>query len=487
MQNLFLGLLAALIAFSQYINYKFDQKYKGGELPVIYWVTDANPARTEQVALFRSWLKKRGYKDIDLRVDVNSQGVNKTIIQGVTGVAGDCIDAGSTWFRYFYNMGIIRSVTNLEARFGYPDSGLFPSLLADILADGKQIAFPCNLGIAGYLVNVDAFRRLKMEPPSFLMDFDAFERHGKEFVSRANAGKRRDVFYAASINQEAMRRSLGVSYFNETLTASGGNRREFVRALKLNYKWVYEDHLAPTAAEMASFATEYGYGGLSYQLLNKGNFGMVDTGRWAMIQMRQMANRPEWAQIVYPHGGFPNVFATTRAAVLYAGSHQTDAAIHFLGFLRSDEYNMHVVNDSDGIPPNPKFMDREEFLRPKGHTNEWAMQSACRDIANQYAWPRDITPYAQYQKYSRVENLSIQSFMNNLMSAEEAVATIDKALNEHIASFMKVHHEMKTRYEEALARQKIIDTAKAAGKKIPLALVDNPFLKAYYKKMGLGE
>ncbi len=35
--------------------------------------------------------------------------------------------------------------------------------------------------------------------------------------------------------------------------------------------------------------------------------------------------------------------------------------------------------------------------------------------------------------------------------------------------------------------RRLLSDAKAGGKKIPLALVDNPFLKAYYKKTGLGE
>jgi multiple sugar transport system substrate-binding protein len=284
-----------------------------------------------------------------------------------------------------------------------------------------------------------------------------------------------------------MRRSVGVTHFNETLTRAAINRPAFVDVLKLMYRWTYTDHLAPTAAEMASFSVEQGYGGLQYQLLCKGNFGMVDTGRWAMIQMRKMKYRVEWAQSLYPHGGYPNAMATTRAAVLYAGTKSREAAIHFLGFLRSDEYNMHVVHDSDGIPPNPAFMDRDEFRKPAAHTNEWAMHEASRRIANDYALPRDISPYALFQKYNRAESQAIQGFMNRLYTAEQAAALIETGINEELDRFMRTHPDLQAAFRAAQDRQKKIDLAKASGKKIPLALVDNPFLKRYYKDKGLGE
>ncbi|MBN8215025.1 MAG: extracellular solute-binding protein [Spirochaetes bacterium] len=487
MRWLFTGFLASLIAFSLFMSWRFSGAIGQGGAPVIYWVTDPNPARIEQIALFKSWLKKRGYQDIDLRLDVNNQGAQKTVVQGVTGVAGDCIDAGSTWIRYFYSMGIISPVTNLEKRFGYPDDGLFPCIRSDIFVDGKQIAFPCNLGIAGYLVNADVFKKYGMETPPFLMDFATFERLGKEFVEKANAGRRRETFFAGAISHEAMRRSLGVTHFNETLTRSAINRKEFVDVLNLMFKWTYTDHLVPTAAEMASFSVEQGYGGLQYQLLCKGNFGMVETGRWAMIQMRKMKNPVQWAQVLYPHGGYPNAMATTRAAVLYAGTKNRDAAVHFLAFLRSDDYNMHVVRDSDGIPPNPKFMDTDEFLKPAGKTNEWAMHASSRRIANDYAFPRDISPFALFQKYNRAESLAIQGFMNRLTTAEQAVALIEQGVNDELDRFMRTHPDLRSAFQAAQERQKKIDAAKAAGQKIPLALVDNPFLARYYKDKGLGE
>ncbi|MBN8219032.1 MAG: carbohydrate ABC transporter substrate-binding protein [Spirochaetes bacterium] len=488
MRNLFLAMLAALISFTQYMDWRFARNNPPSGVPVIYWVTDPNPARVEQVALFKAWMKKRGYPEVDLRVDVNNGGLQKTVVQGVTGVAGDCIDAPSLFMSYLYSIGIILPVTNLAARFGYPDSGLFPAIYNDIVVDGKQVAFPCNIVTSGYLVNADTFTRVGMEPPPFMMDFETFERIGMEFTAKANRGlPRREYFFARSLDDENMRRSCGVANFNETLTRSAVNRPEWLKVLKLIYRWTYTNRLVPTLADIQSFASEHGYGGLEFQLLNKGYFGMVSTGRYAMIQMREMKARPQWRAVLPPHGGYPIALAQTRAVVLYAGSPNIEAATYFLGFLRSDEYSMHVVRDSDSLPPNPKFMDTEEYRRPAGHTNEWAMHEGFRRIAMDYGTTREMSPFALFRKYNRIEGLAFSGYMNDLHTAEEAVAMFDQAINEEVDRYVKSHPEIRARYAKALENQKIIDAAKAAGKKIPLALVDNSFLRRFYQERGLGE
>ena len=60
-------------------------------------------------------------------------------------------------------------------------------------------------------------------------------------------------------------------------------------------------------------------------------------------------------------------------------------------------------------------------------------------------------------------------------------------IEKEISGYVKRHPEKKAAYLAALERQKKIDSLREAGKKIPLALVDNVFLKRYYKDKGLGE
>ncbi|MBL8995467.1 MAG: carbohydrate ABC transporter substrate-binding protein [Spirochaetia bacterium] len=485
MRQLFLWILAALVVFSQAMTWKSLQRGGNGGLS-IYWVTDGNPLRGEQVALFKAWLKKRGYPDVALKLDLNNGGLQKTIVQGVSGTAGDCIDILSQYLGYLDQMGLVTPVTDLEKTFGYPDRDLFPPLSNYIFAKGKQIGFPCSITITGLLVNEDAFRSLGLEPPPYLMDFDSFERVGSTYLARARQKNQGPVFFIGAFNQEVMRRSVGVSALNETMTAPALDRPEYVEVLKRISRWTFDLHLAPSSSELSSFVTEDGYGGLMPQLLDTGKVALIEAGRNLMILMRQMKVQHHWNVVLHPCGDYPNTIATTRAVVLYKGSPNHEAAKYFLGFLRSDEYSAQMVSQSDAIPPNPRFMDGEEFLNPRGHENEWPMHAGYRRMALEHAVPREISPYALYQNYARAETKAWQGFTSHIHSAEETVRQLHRSLAEEISSFLKSHPEVRPAYEAALETQKQIDALKLKGKKIPLDLVDNPFLKRYYRDKGLG-
>ncbi|MBL8991799.1 MAG: extracellular solute-binding protein, partial [Spirochaetia bacterium] len=342
MKNLFLLILIVLIVFSQAMSFVSSKKAGvASGLPIIYWSTDLNPARIEQIAIFRKWLKKRGLPDVDVRLDTANAGLQKAIIQTVTGAAADVMDMGSGSIQLLQEMGVLRDMSEVDREFGYKYEDMYEPTLNDIMIAGKHYGFPCNIGLASLVVNVDTFRKVGMDTPPFRNDFESFEAIGREFVTRANAGKkRRDSFFFDGHQFELMRRSLGISYLNETLTRSMIDCPEFIRVLKLGLRWTDELHLVPSAAEVASISIEQGYGGSSFQLFNHGNFAMMMTGRWAMIQIRNMGAKYPISIIEFPNGGYPNAMAMSRSVVVYQGTKNPDAAKYFCAFLRSEDYNM---------------------------------------------------------------------------------------------------------------------------------------------------
>ncbi|MBL8993703.1 MAG: carbohydrate ABC transporter substrate-binding protein, partial [Spirochaetia bacterium] len=300
MKNLFLIILLVLTAFSQVIIYR--QSLISGEsngAPVLYWVTDANPARIEQIKFFRSWLKKNGYPDIDLKTDSANQ--QKVLIQGVTGVGGDVFDAGSASIPYFKTVGMLDDVTEDMRSFGVTESNCYNAILGDLFYEGRQYAYPCNAGANHYIVNVDTLKKYGMSQPAEVNDFDTFEKLGRDFVARANPPGKRLRFFASPPPTDAMTRSVGVSIFNETMTASAVNRPEYVDILRRMRKWTYEDHIIPTKADMDSISVEQGYGGSYPQLFANGNVVMIYFARYILIQIRAMKKAPEMSAMLAPH------------------------------------------------------------------------------------------------------------------------------------------------------------------------------------------
>lgn len=345
------------------------------DVPVIYWVTDPNPARVEQIAIFQRWLKKDPSRpDMHVLVDAANNRKEKKVIQGVSGVGGDTMDlAGGTDLRYFNAIGLLEPVTAAAKRLHYGVDTTWKPIRPLIEQDGEQYLYPCNVAARIIWVDYNQFDELGMERPPHRWDFDTFERIGKQFVSKANKpGERQTRFILNNVDTETMYRSLGLACFNETLTKCQLDDPRYVKVLKLKYKWMNKDHILPTAAEASGFDVESGYGGPALFLFSKGNYAMFIMGRYALIRLRELqqerldAGKPMMKLDVLelPYGQFPVTRCNTRALGVYKGGKHKDLAVVFQSYLASKDYNMQIVRDADALPPNPKYVKTVAWDKP---------------------------------------------------------------------------------------------------------------------------
>jgi multiple sugar transport system substrate-binding protein len=463
-------------------------------VPVIYWVTDRNPARVLQVDTFHDWLRKHGHvtKDghpvVELRLDMSNNDLSKKIIQGVSGVGSDIMDVqnGSN-MRLFQQMGIIADVTDAAAKMGFGLDQTFPALEPEITVDGRQFMFPCNVNSSMFWVNPKVFAELGMDLPPMRWTFEEFERMGVEFNRRANpAGtppnQRR--FFADQVDVNVMRRSLGLSLFNETLTACDLDDPRYVRVLELRRKWIYEDNFLPTPDDMTAFATQQGYGGAKLALFGQGNFAMVHGGRYYLIKFRDFADLTDLQVVEPPHGGFPNVTIATRAAVLYAGSKHPELAKLFLSFLASDDYNNTIVEDGDSLPPNPRLTTTPAYLNPPAHRGEAQANQQFVRVAQELAIGGVYSPFILDTTAQREIKFQQDDFLIGNKTAQEAARLTAQNINARMADEVRRKPELQDEYERRCAIQKQVDEYLAAGKKLPRAWVVNPFYLRYYQEQG---
>ncbi len=466
----------------------FNRQISSGK-PVIYWVTDNNPARALQINTFQAWMKKKGYPDCELKLDTANRDVSKQVIQSVSGVGGDVMDcwSGGGDIMYFAEMGIMEDVTEDAKKLGFDPSKTFPSLEDDLKVGGKQYIFPCNVGASMYFVNCDAFKRFGLETPPMTWDIAEFEKRGREFVEVANKGlDRRQYFMAENIDMISTMRSYGNDVFNETLTGSrmvGEGNDGYMKAIILNKKWIEVDHIIPSAAEVQSFATDSGYGGATFQLFFKGNFAMVSTGRYALIQFRQFG-KMDLDAVQYPNGGYPNTIIATRAALVYKGGKHKDLSKYFLAYLASEDYNMNIVNDADALPPNPEFTRTEEYLHPKDYPNEWKVHKKFAQDAVDISIVLTKSPFVANKRVYGYLDDARQAVLSDKQTPEEAVKYCELRINEEIERTLLEKPKMKPEYDRQVELQKKIDEYRKAGKKIPKDWISNPFHKKYYKDMG---
>ena len=401
MKYLFL-LIAVLLAAASVFVWADMPGSLSGRRAFIYWTTDPNPARYEQVRLFDEYQKRIGLVDeegepmIGLELDTGNAEVTKKIVQSVSGVAGDAMDLnGGRDLRFFQAMGVLEDVTDEAEKLGFGVGTTYPAIEAEISLVGpdgqrRQYTYPCNVAFTMYMANAALFRELGMDPPPTRWTVDEFERVGREFVRRANdnSGRPARVFFVDAVNDTILARGFGVDQFNETLTDVNFEHPDYVRAIELVRRWTYDLRLVPSGADREAFATAGGYGGAGQQVFEQEYYGLFNGGRWNLIRFRQanvdrVAKGEEPFELTTcepPHGGHPNIMIGTRAAAVYLDGEALDEdvtladgtvveegtpwAVFFQAFLASPEYGDQIIADADGLPGNPALTDSEAYRRP---------------------------------------------------------------------------------------------------------------------------
>lgn len=519
------------------------------DYPIVYWVTDKNPERTAQIALFHDtnrppeertgWLRDRHAKDpetyplVKIVVDAASRDPQKQLVQGVSGVSGDIMDVFSTLgdHVFYHTVGMLLEIDPEVANArGFGPANTYPTLAQEIAVqvwteegvEWRQVMYPANVTVNSLQwINRDTFEQFDLPLPPNVREgftFEQFEELGKQFVRRANEGlATRQFFFSNSVNFAQMYRSLGLDLFNETLTlchvadlSDPANPRadeRYVRALQLKHKWMHVDNLIPTAAEARAFTAARGHFGPATDLFRRGHYAMVEGGLYFLIQFREYDNVQEHplrlAVTTSPHGGFPVESIATRAAAIYKGAPDEPgrpnrtAALAFLEFLASEEYNNDIVRAADAMPPNPEFTRTALFRTPEGRQGrEWDTNpdGSVWSVHEDHAWVAEnlsigtsFSLFIHGREVNRLANGAESRFTASAtprMTAEQIAIDLAREINDSIQRTLNDQPRLRDLHAQLMERQRQIDALRAAGEKVPLEWIANPFYRRYYVEMG---
>ncbi len=515
MKYLFLVVFLLLVAAG--VGTVLTEPDMSSDVPVIYWSTDANPARVDQVELFHTWLVEEGHVTdagapvCELRLDIAAASdPTKKVVQAVAGVAADVMDVP---VGQMVELGVLRDVTDAARRLGFSPAQTYPAIEPGLVHGGRQVAFPCNVGVKGFLANGDAFRRVGLEPPAEGWTLEAFEAAGRAFVKAANppGTRNRSYFFNSIIDWGSeqilitIMRSQGLGLFNETMTACTLDDPRYAEMLERVRRWMYVDRLTPTGAEVASLSGESGYGGASMDLFVRGRYAMYYTGRFALIGVRKYPRpetpgqrwdpasdirptQPELFMAFSPHaaGGVPNDVISGRTAGVYKGSRHPELAELFLAFLASRSYNEQVIRDADALPPNPAYVHTPAFREPEGYENEWRVHAATEWATANRAAALDESPFVPTPAVTRLMLAALERVTADppLATAAAAAADAGAAINDEIRRALAESPRKVELHARLTEVQKKIDARRAAGRPVPEAWITNPFHRYYYRQRG---
>lgn len=538
MKQLFIGIALCLAVSAIAIRASFPDV--ASDVPVLYWVTDRNPARPAQVNGFHRWLLTNGHctearlesagdvaalldgiaptllddilavqphlspllveEDPDLsllpvvvrvpmcevRVDTANRDNVKQTIQSVSGVGSDVMDViMGRDLRMFQAMGVLEDVTEDAEPLGFGLAQTYASVEPELTVDGRQYGFPCNVSSDFLWVNTALFHDLGMDPPPRRWTLQEFERIGIAFCERANAGReRREVFFLDRMPFEIVARSLGASLFNETMTVCVLDDQRYAQMLDLSRRWMYELNILPTPDDEDAFSTAQGFKGAKLQLFGAGNYAMVLGGRYFLLEFRKFEAKDAFTAVEPPHGGFPNTNVESRIATVYRGSKHPELAKLFLAYLASESYNAMIVRDGDALPPNPAFATGRAYLEPPDFPHEWGVHGPAADAAVTLAVANEYSPFVLPSVVDREMAFVRDEFLIGRLTSQEVAKRTAAVINREIEREVRRKPDLRPAYEAGLALQGHIDARKQAGQPIPANWVVNPFLQRYYRHLG---
>ena len=462
--------------------------------PILVWMTDINPTRADQLAAFGKWLAKTHGPPMRVRLDETMVGQSnsntatsnpdtKLVIQGVSGVLGDLVDVPTVDLSYLQDIGILKDLTDTARQMGFGPDQTYPAAKPQIEIDNRQYVFPENFSVNQLVINKATFRKYGLPLPPRRWSLQQFEEIGKQFVAvanRNNPAASRRIFFADRFEAEDIRRTMGLSAFNETLTASSLDDPRNIRTLQLMSHWSNDLHLMPTEADAESFASAGGYGGAAPQLLRDGRCAMILYSLNLLIPLRQFDQPIDLGAAEIPNAGFPCILLRTRGTGIYQGSPHADLAAYFVAFLASEDYNQNIIDDCDALPPNPKYLLSDRFLKPAHYPNEWDLRRAYADAATQLAIPVVVSPFVYYHNAIHIEMSWQEAFLSDICSATAAAQNAKHQIDEQIQQTLHDDPAQRSRYEQQLTLQTKIDALKQTHQKIPLSWIANPFYRHYY-------
>ena len=441
--------------------------------PSISWTAGLSQDRVEQVAAFHEWMKKTGRVDENgeplFTVKLETADNQSTLIQAVSGMAGDLIDHVPV--KRFAPMGVLEDITEFARENGL-DPGSNYGAAGDLLMyGGRQYAYACNLAAPALLCNADLFRKYGMEPPPEEWTPEEFESIGLEFIRRANEGRpRQEVFFAGAMPQVILplARSMGGDVFNETLTAPALASEPFLRALALYHRWVAELHLIPTAAELASENNQ----GASVNGEAPPPLGMINRKR--------------------PVGAVPQ---KRKKRSLLARRRRSPARAAHPRRIRRPPARPRRLSETNcpevgkrlrrlKLPPNPKRAENNpDYRTPPGREYEGNLHANELKWARTIALPESLSPY--YPLADNKIRYAYERVAGGLSTPEEALALANRAIAHAIRETVAGTASLREQYERDCALQKKIDEYRQSGRKLPAEWIRNTFLRKYYRDNGM--
>jgi multiple sugar transport system substrate-binding protein len=395
---------------------------------------------------------------VRVEVSVESGAAEKLIVQCATGTGPDVIDVyGLNQMLTYVQTGILVDLTPFAGEMGFGPENTFAAIKGNLLVDGRQYRFPCNVWANCVVYNRKVFDDHGVPYPREGWTWDDFIRAGRDLLAKPAASGRKHLAVAnwnSVWMYEDMLLGHGGRCFSPDGLASTYDAPESVAAMQLYHDLMHVHEVIPTPAEAAAMSSQGGWGSGGINWFCDGQAGMVFIGRWLL---NRLGNYPELS----PHlgaarlprvGERPSAGQTDcrGAGINVKGPHR-EAALKFLRYLASVEYGRVIVHDGDALPPNPALA-----RTGSGLVNAVAPDPAFHQPfvdAMEDARPLAMSPFIDGAQVERWLRERIDKVENKVLAPAEALRGLAAEIDERIRRNLERRSDLRRKFEKVTGRK----------------------------------
>ncbi len=320
-----------------------------------------------------------------LKLDYGNSGLQKLILQCSSGVGSELMDFGDDQLQALVESGVLWDVTDVAAKKGFSaGQSSWPAAAESLTLDGRQYAYPCNVGTYILIYNKNVFDRLGVPYPKGLMTMDELLELAAKldtYASGTTKAGEDGVHAIAALGWRVLFEIQHGEYFSEKGLPEIANSLTLKRALQMHKDLLYKYRVMPSVLEMKTMSGQGGWGAGNLNQFAEGRFAMIVTGDWALnafgrtyqhqIERLEEAGIKEGdikdptkrplrlgATLVPRFADLPPCYRVScRLNGINKHSPHREQAVSFLQYLAGPSYASLINQTADYLPGNPKYAD----------------------------------------------------------------------------------------------------------------------------------
>lgn len=420
----------------------------GGKTPLV-WVSDDNPTRREQIALFN-----RTHPTFDLRLDPANGGMEKVIVQSLAGVGPDLFDCYDAYqLAAYVRSGVAWDVTDELARAGLdPRRQVWPFLLPIISRGNRVYGCPTNAAVNGIWLNKDLFDRAGLPYPQGEWTWDEFLPLAQRLTLRDERGRIKQFGLLADwYNWPQFVMQWGGHVYSADGTRCVLDSPQAIAGVQFFHDLIYKYRVMPNPVEEAAMATAGGWGTGTITFFAGGKGAMALGARWWLCNMRSYP-KLRLGAVESPHGPVYVFRGYGRATLINRNSPRRQQALEFLKYEAGRDYNELVNHQADALAPVMQYCEGPTYLFDPDFPQE-DYNDVWRAVMDR-ARPEEMSPFVNGQAAARILNKQLDLVKADQKPVAAALRTAARQVNEEITKTLARDPELRARYRELTGRDK---------------------------------